>query len=292
MVPLLRAAIIAVCGLIVAYEGRRLYLISNYSAKKVLKPIPEEPRIDILRRYSEYDVSGHKLRHKPRMVLGRSAPEILEKYGYSAYCKGSGDELVFSMLDFVCDNFRHDSNTGITGSHSLKGVVRSCEQHNMKTNCRGLSLILAELLRMNGVRARHVTCKPFEEPFSDCHVVVDCLMPSGARVMLDPTYRLYLTDDEGRSVSLRDLREGIIAGRSFHPNEGASYNGGGFDLDDYIEYMAKNLVRFNSNYRLDNTDSVFSEVELVPKGYSTVGYPRTVRYTGDPDWFWGLMEER
>lgn len=172
--------------------------------------------------------------------------------------------------------------------YSLIGIIKSCEKMEAKTNCRGLSLILAELLRMNGIRARHITCKPYEAPFQDCHVVVDCLMPSGARIMLDPTYRLYLTDDNGEYISLAQLREGIICGKKFHPNVTASYNGTGFNYDDYIEYMTKNVLRFNTNYILNDTDSILSQVELIPSGYIISGYLSTVRYTTDPDYFWNL----
>ncbi len=40
------------------------------------------------------------------------------------------------------------------------------------TNCRGLSLILAQLIRAYNIKAFHITCMPYEEPFSDCHVIV------------------------------------------------------------------------------------------------------------------------
>ena len=93
---------------------------------------------------------------------------------------------------------------------------------------------------MNGIRARIVTCKPYEEPFEDCHVVVDCLMPSGTRIMLDPTYRLYLTDDSGKYISLAELREGIIAGKTFHTMQ-ILHIWCEFQLPYYIEYMTKNV---------------------------------------------------
>ena len=222
------------------------------------------------------------------MVMDRTAPDILQKYGYSEYLTGVGDERAFKLLDFVCDNFGHTSDARLPSDHSLAAVIKRAEEQDMKTNCRGLSLILSELLRMNGIRARHVTCKPYEEPFSDCHVVVDCLLPSGARVMLDPTYRLYLKDDKGEYVSLEGLREGILRAESFRPNSGASYNGTGFDLDGYIEYMTKNVLRFNTNRKPGGTDSVFSEIELVPGGYTTKGYPWMIRYTTDPVYFWRI----
>ena len=66
--------------------------------------------------------------------------------------------------------------------------------------------MLVSLLRLNGVKAQHITCMPYEEPFEDCHVVVDCLLPTGKRIMLDPTWRLYLMDKNGEYISLPELR--------------------------------------------------------------------------------------
>lgn len=262
----------------------------RYRSGRTIKAVPDEERIDILRRFSDYEEDNISRKHYPEFVLGRPAPKILQKYNYPAYCKTDSeneDAIVFSMLDFVCDNFKHDSHA-VTGGTNLEGVIKSCEKHEQKTNCRGLSIILSELLRMNGIKARHITCKPYEEPFNDCHVVVDCLLPSGSRIMLDPTYRLYFTDDNGDYVSLRQLREDVIAGRTLHANKNASYNGDAFDYDFYIEYMSKNLLRFNANYRSDNTDSISTQIELIPKGYSTDGYSKAVQYTTSPEYFWDM----
>lgn len=263
-------------------------LIFKTLNKRVKKPVPDESRIDILRRYSDYESQQEIPKHSMQMVLTRPAPEILDKYNYRSYCvadPNNKDAIVFSMLDFVCDNFSHTSDAALQSGHSTVGVIKSCEKNGLKTNCRGLSIILAEALRMNGIRARIVTCKPYEEPFEDCHVVVDCLMPSGTRIMLDPTYRLYLTDDSGKYISLAELREGIIAGKTFHHNANSSYNGANFNYHDYIEYMTKNVFRFNTNYNQNDTDSVFSEIELVPIGYATKGYSKVIQFTTDRDYF-------
>lgn len=234
---------------------------------KIIKPVPEESRLEILKKYSEYD--------------------------YFKYCDSllaNKDGIVFAMLDFVCDHFMHDGTICLPRNHSMAGIIEGSEKIVSKTNCRGLSLILAELLRMNGIKARHVTCKPYEEPFSDCHVVVDCIMPSGARIMLDPTYRLYFVDDNGGYVSIAQLREGIIHGVDFHPNSSASHNGEEFTYDNYREYMTKNLFRLNTNFILDDTqpDMETSEIELIPKGYTTEGFAKKVKFVTDPISFWDI----
>lgn len=260
---------------------------------KIVKPVPEESRLEILKKYSEYEIGTESKKYPVTFVLNNKLPDILLNYDYLQYSGRSfanEDDMVFAMLDFVCDHFMHGSNVCLPRNHSLVGIIEGSEKIGLITNCRGLSLILAELLRMNGIKARHVTCKPYEEPFSDCHVVVDCIMPSGARIMLDPTYRLYFIDDNGKYVSIAQLREGIICGIDFHPNSNASYNGGEFNYDDYREYMTKNLLRLNTNFNLDDSspDMWETEIELIPKGYTTERFSKRVKFVTDPISFWNI----
>lgn len=260
---------------------------------KIIKSVPEEARLEILKKYGEYDDCAETKKYSAVFVLNNDAPKILQKYDYSKYFNRrfeNPDDIVFAALDFVCDNFNHAGDVRLPKGRSMAEIIKASEKIGKKTNCRGLSLILAELLRMNGIKARHITCKPYEEPFSDCHVVVDCLMPSGARIMLDPTHRLYFTDDDGKYVSIERLREGIIRGEDFCPNPNASYNGGKFDYADYKEYMTKNLLRFAANFNLDDSkaDKPAFAIELIPKGYSTDGFSKKVKFVTDSVSFWDI----
>lgn len=270
-----------------------MFLLYLKKKHPIVNPVPKESRLEILKKYSEYDTSEESKKYPAAFVLNNKIPDILLKYDYLKYSHRSfanEDDIVFAMLDFVCDHFRHGSNVRLPRDHSMVGIIEGSEKIGLITNCRGLSLILAELLRMNGIKARHVTCKSYEEPFSDCHVVVDCVMPSGKRIMLDPTYRLYFVDDNGGYVSIAQLREGIIHGVDFHPNINASYNGGEFIYDDYKEYMTKNLLRFNTNFILDDSsaDRETTEIELIPKGYATERFAKSVKFVTDPISFWNI----
>lgn len=260
---------------------------------RVIKSVPEEPRLELLKKYGPYAPGPAPEIYRTVFVLNRKMPDILLKYDYLKYsCRASAeeDEFAFAMLDFVCDHFRHRGNVRLPRDHSMAGIIAGCGRTGGATNCRGLSLILAELLRMNGIRARHVTCKPYEEPFSDCHVVVDCCLPSGKRIMLDPTYRLYFVDEKGEYVSIARFREGIISGVDFYPNANASYNGEAFIYDNYREYMAKNLLRLNTNLMLDDSrpDRPDKEIELIPKGYTTEGFPKRIKFVTGPVLFWNM----
>lgn len=245
----------------------------EYNPQMILVPGTNKTRIEVLKEFSKYD-RNLKYNITNTFVLGGKVPDILNKYNYNNYIKNlknTDDELAFAILNFVCDNFGHNGNIGLGQNRTITDIIMFCEEHNQKTNCRGLAILLASLLRLNGIKAQHVTCMPYEDPFQDCHVVVDCLLPSGKRIMLDPTYRLYYKDKNGDYVSLQKLREILILGKALYPNKEASYNGGNFDKVHNIGYMTKNTFRF-SRFTLskDGNDSQNIEsryIELVPLGY-------------------------
>ena len=259
----------------------------------MINEIPAEERRVVLKRFERYDVGRKDIRYAYKTIMKKHVPLKLKQYHYHEFMEGiprNSDECAFRLLDFVSTHFVHNGEVSLPPYRGMKDIIAASEEVEGKTNCRGLSIILAELLRINGIKARHVTCKPYEEPFTDCHVVVDCILPSGQRVMLDPTYDLYLTDDIGNYVSLESLREGIIKGSSFVANENASYNGGEFNLSGYLEYMAKNAFRFASNVVLGDLriEHAKLEIELIPAGYPIQGFSPKKNFVYNPEKFWAI----
>ncbi len=272
------------------------YLVLCYKKKNghtVINEIPKDKRIEILRQYAKFQEKEEKRLHTT-LVLNNVVPDILKKYDYDNFIsqyKPKSDELAFGLLDFVCDHFYHNGDAALPNKRGITDLIMACEKAGGKTNCRGLSLILAELFRMNNIKARHVTCMPYEDPFDDCHVVVDCELPSGKRIMLDPTNRLYLTDEQGNYISLEEFREGLIGGKVFLPCSKASYNGTKFDMNYYIDYMSKNLFRFSTNLLLDDSKSDLwnKQIELVPEGYSLGLFTPGRKFVKNPRTFWDFV---
>lgn len=247
------------------------YYFKKRQSRKIFVPESEKSRTELLREFAAYDRSKEES-YDTQYQLGEEIPEILNKYVFSDYIKNvdiTSDEVVFRVLAFVCDHFGHNGNISLNNRCDINGLIEFCEQHDAKMNCRGLAILLASLLRMVGVKARHITCMPYEEPFNDCHVVVDCLLPSGKRVMLDPTWRLYLKDAEGEYVSLEHFRELLLSGEPVFANVDASYNGEAFDLEYYRSYMTKNSIRFSRGtvYKDGLDDYAVRAVVLVPANY-------------------------
>lgn len=251
-------------------------------------------RIELLRENAAYGEPQEPV--ETEFKLNEPAPAILENYGYSSYLEGkSGDDIAFACLNFVCDNFHHYGNSGMPSwkTRRVEDFIKYCTEHDNKTNCRGLSIMLAGILRFNGIRAQHVTCMPYEDPFNDCHVVVDCFLPSGKRIMLDPTYRLWLYDNSGETVSLPRLRQILIEGGELRPCPIASYTGGeGFDIDNYREYMSKNTLRFSKGRINADGNDEYEELLLFPAYYpwEKVSRQNNAAVLSDPKAFWGEGE--
>ena len=201
-----------------------------------------------------------------------SLPQTLSKIVAS-----SADKAYTGQTFGVYRAIRKIGSGGMGAGRKITDIIEFCEKNGNKTNCRGLAIMLASLLRLNGVKAQHITCMPYEEPFEDCHVVVDCLLPAGKRIMLDPTWRLYLMDKNGEYISLPELRGLLIADEPFFANSSAGYNGTGFDKEFHRDYMTKNTFRFaRCTMNKDGTDGrteTSRYIELIPKGYSTENFP-------------------
>ena len=243
------------------------------SEEETAIPLPEgKSRLELLRDYAAYG-SGEK---KPDYTYDLDTPmpdalrAELDTLGYSDYIRGkTGDALAFACLDFMGDHFHHNGTDGCGGC-GLEKILHWSAERGYQTNCRGLSLLLAALLRYNGIRAAHVTCMPYEQPFDDCHVVVDCHLPSGARVMLDPTYHLYFRDAQGGYVSLPQLRTILLTDGTLIPNKNVHYTGdpsNHFQLEGYRNYMAKNTLYFNRSLHSADGIDTSTAVYLFPLSY-------------------------
>lgn len=248
------------------------------------KEYSHEERLAELRKFAAYSDEPEKIEHE--YILGGKLPSVIAKSDFPDYIKDKdGDALAFACLNFVCDHFKHNGSSGMPKGRSAADIYGFCLKNDNAINCRGLAVMLASLLRYVEIRAAHVTCMPFEEPFSDCHVVCDVFMPSGGRSILDPTFRLCLYDKDGAYISLPELRSIMIAEGEIYPCREASYNGGAFDLSYYKRYMTKNTFYFSrgriNRDGLDESESL----TLLPLGYEQKS--NRGRIVRNREAFWG-----
>lgn len=136
------------------------------------------------------------------------------------------------------------------------------DKNGGRTTCRGLALVLVQLIRAYNIKAFHVTCFPYENP-SDCHVVVCAYCENlGKCIMLDPSANLYYRNKDGEIISVDELRDILISGGELFPNEDF------FNYMNYREFMAENLIRIERyNVSSYGNDGHGGRVILIPKKY-------------------------
>lgn len=216
----------------------------------------------------------------------------IKEYDLDELTKDKTDvELMKTLLYWVSDQYKHGNPDGAPGGRDALSVMNFCDTvSGGYTNCRGLSIILADLCRVYGIPTKHIICMPKERFFLDCHVVVLAFSSElNQWVMLDPTFKLILQDEDGGYLDLQTLRDSLIHDKATVPNAEFSYNGSPYSLKKYREYMTKNTFRFSSgtDFFIGVEEGINGNVQnmLIPIGYNEDGGELT---TTSCEAFWKL----
>ena len=210
---------------------------------------------------------------------------------------GSSDtEKMAAILEVFCDRFLHDGASGMPESLDAISVMEYADAHGGAVECRGLATMLSQILRTYGIPAKAVMCNPYTDPSEDCHVIVHAYAYDiGQWVMLDPSYCLMLRGEDGRYLSIPEVRDAFANGDPLYPNAEAGHNGTPFSMEFYRAYMTKNMFRFtcltDNSFGSENNPNNRMRM-LVPSGY-VVQYPysRSEIVTTDADSFWAAPSD-
>lgn len=217
---------------------------------------------------------------------------FIKSYGLDELMAGktTDEERMLTLLNFVCDNFRHDGASGMPEKQDTLSVVNYCKVRG-GIECRGLAIILSDLCRAYGIPAKSIKGGPSVKESNSCHVVVHAYSAElGQWVMLDPTYRLVLKNEAGQYLSLPMLRDCLINEDPIIPNQTAGRNRRPFYMDFYRAYMTANTFHFTTQtsfYYGSEAEKENKTITLVPAGYSTgYAYYHYATPTNSADEFW------
>ena len=114
-------------------------------------------------------------------------------------------------------------------------------------NCYMLSIVLTEACLSIGLRSRLVSLNPLNPYDYDNHVVSVVWCTSRSKwVMVDPSYNAYLRDSDGLILNPWETRDRLCRHRTIFCNDELSHNGVRYSSEDYLTYMAKNLLYMHS----------------------------------------------
>lgn len=247
--------------------------------------------VSYLKEGKQYKNSNEKIPYKYDLGKREEYKDIIEKYNLDELVKDKDDtEKMISLLYFVSDNFKHNGSIGMPEEVNAHELIKYYEQKG-GLNCRGLSVLLSELLRAYDIPAKHIVCMPVTEDFIDCHVVVHAYSEDLKKwIMLDPTHKLYIKDEKGNFMNLPELRNYLSSGKDFTANKEAGWNENEFDKEYYRMYMAKNTYRFQCAtdfyYGADYNKGKNVQNMLVPFGYNPK--EKNSKVTNDFDEFWKI----
>ncbi len=226
---------------------------------------------------------------------------------------GTGNEVskIINLLHWIHYLIPHDGNHGNPPVNNAMSMIRVCKTDHRGLNCRGLATVLNECYLSLGFKSRFVTCMPKDSVFNDCHVINMVYSKDlGKWIWIDPTNDAYVMNEKGELLSIAEVRERIISGKTLILNPDANWNHQtSTTKEDYLyNYMAKNLYRIeclvSSEYDSETpaTGKKLSYIELLPLdaynqtprrsvNKSTKSGVTFINYkTNNPDVFWAMPE--
>ena len=250
--------------------------------------------VKLLREAGSYkaDTADVEINYVPD---SKRAEEIMEYFSLDTlYDAGASTwEKTLAIGKFVATNIPHDNQKEYPKYVNAIGLWEYTKTVAPAFNCRLHSILTYELLTSAGIKARYITCLPYDRNDNDCHVVNEVWLPEiGKWVMIDTDMKRYVADREGNLLSLAEIREHFINDKKLvvyhnfdNPSSKISY---------YHAYMAKNTYWFCcwgdlGFYQEDYNTFPESKLRsryyaLVPEGFETFSGKEIT--THDPEQFW------
>ncbi|MDR0532225.1 MAG: transglutaminase-like domain-containing protein [Oscillospiraceae bacterium] len=175
------------------------------------------------------------------------APELRaldETYGLRDI-SGAGDvqTRALRLLHWLCAHTHHDNPKRLPENVRLQAMDLLGWAFGSKKNglnCKHLSIVLSECLLAVGIQARVLYCYP-KVYKNDNHVVVEVWLSEEERwIMLDPSWEIFLSDEAGKILGVREIRELLASGQEPRLNPEAQKDGAW-----YLWYLAKDMFYFD-----------------------------------------------
>ena len=264
--------------------------------KSLLEEIKQYDRLTILQNSSAYIKDDND--SLPQFVYQDSSDYSLvnvRKFFNLDSVAGDGDEIskILNILHFAHNAIRHDGGNFALCEFDAIDLYNYHKSTGKGVNCRHLAIALNEMYLSMGIPSRYVTCMPYNSGDQDCHVINSVWSSQYQKwIWIDPTFEAYVKDENGNYLSIQEVRERLIEGRSVFLNEDANWNNENKQTKEYYldSYMAKNLYWFDcvTNYCF-NPESRYRYVENKHMFLTPSTYEKSSKWaviTHDDNYFW------
>jgi len=257
-----------ITGCIIAF-----FIVGWTAAYYITQSITYSQRIAQLNEYPNFDDDSTQLAFVFDLNRRDLYMDLIEEFGLDEITYGYEDvDLMRVLLNWVTENFPHNGQSGLPVNRDAMSIIGYVRENPRGINCRGLSILLAEVLRLYGIEAKHITVIPPED-MHPVHVVTHAFSRELQQwIMLDPTFGVYLTDENGNFMNLYTLRRAFAEGLPLFVNEDAGHNGRSFNMRSFRQFTADYLFRFSTGtyfgFGSEHDDSNNLRTMLVPVGFS------------------------
>lgn len=204
-----------------------------------------ENRIQQLKDYSEYADDNTTIPFTYELNLRDKYQELIDTYDLDTVTKGYYDvDLMLRLCNWVCDIIPNiDGSAGMPADRNAYAIIDYYNNFH-SIDARGRAILLAELLRLYGIPAKHITCLR-QEADNNCTIVVHAYSEKyGQWIMLDSTCGVIFKNKNGDFVNLKMLREILMNGEELIPHEDSALDVTQLDMDSYRWFMTMNTFRF------------------------------------------------
>ena len=136
-----------------------------------------------------------------------------QKYNLSRYITNNQDTTVANLLRWTYEVLLHQDyveNT-VLYANSLD-MIEFSKANKVTLNCYCHAYIFRDALQSVNISARLVYCLPINCSFKGNHVVVEYYNNVEDRwILADPTYNIFISDQNNRFLSLLEFRNNIIS---------------------------------------------------------------------------------
>jgi hypothetical protein len=237
--------------------------------------------LDILKRAHKYNPSDNRPLPAFSYQQSDNANLTALRKGFNLdSIAGQGSDLlqILNLMHWVHDLVPHDGMNGNPEVKNALSMLDVCKKENRGLNCRGLALVLNECYLSMGIKSRIVTCLPKDslKIDQDCHVINSVYSESLKKwLWIDPTFEAYVMNEKGEMLSIAEVRERLINGKTLILNPDANWNNQSAQTkEDYLEsYMAKNLYMLecpaSSEYNMETSSEgkTYNYIRLLPLDY-------------------------
>lgn len=206
------------------------------------------------------------------------------------------EEASIKLMNWLNNKKRHSSNATIPDNRDGYSILKDVNKY---TCCRGYAITLCDLLLSVGIIAKFITCLPFERDYNECHVITLAFIKKRKKwILLDATNNLYLYNSQNDLIDLSEFREAVIYGKYIYLNEDTNWNGKKVTLTEYVSYMSKNLIRFQTYLNIYAGCDISNNecIELVPDDYYNIlfenNYVNINATITNPETFWKLPDRK